>query len=79
MTSQLVIFKAFFTFLFLSPDPESEKNSHKSTYKKNSGLSRWESRQLEVIGGKRVTYLLITSSWSLTAIPPIHNPIRNAG
>ena len=38
---KLVIFRAFFSSFFRSPDPKSEKNSHKScksTNKKKSGL-----------------------------------------
>ena len=35
MTSQLVIFRAFF---FIPADPKSEKNTHKLT-KENSGLA----------------------------------------
>ena len=39
MTSQLVIFRAFlFFFFFRPPDPRSEKNSRKSTNKKNLTL-----------------------------------------
>ena len=34
MTSQLVIFRAFLFIFFRSPDPKSEQNSRKSTYKK---------------------------------------------
>ena len=43
MTSQLVIFKAFFSFIFRPPDLKSEKKSGKSTNTKilalKSGLS----------------------------------------
>ena len=34
MTSQLVIFRAFLFIFFRPPNPESEKNSRKSTKKK---------------------------------------------
>ena len=35
MTSQLVIFRAFLFIFFRPPDPRSEKNSHKSSNKKD--------------------------------------------
>ena len=35
MTSQLVIFRAFLFIFFRPPEPRSEKNSRKSTNKKN--------------------------------------------
>ena len=38
MTSQLVIFRAFLFIFFRPPDPRSEKNSRKSTNKKNLAL-----------------------------------------
>ena len=39
MTSQLVIFRAFFIYFFRPPDPRSEKNSGKSTNKKILALT----------------------------------------
>ena len=39
MTSQLVIFRAFLFIFFRPLDPRSEKNSRKSTNKKNLALA----------------------------------------
>ena len=65
MTSQLVIFRAFF-FFFRPPNPKSEKKSRKSTNKKLWPYY-WFHRQTEHLQTSHSIIVMLSLTWAFTA------------